>query len=798
MANDAGSFNRLLHQLPVQGRVLYLAAHPDDENTRLITYLAKEKGFETAYLSLTRGDGGQNLIGNETGEKLGLIRTQELAMARSIDGGKQFFTRAFDFGYSKSPEETFKFWNKDSLLADVVFIVRHFQPDIIILRFPTTGEGGHGHHTASAILGVEAFTAAANPNRFPEQLTNGLKPWQAKRIYWNVFNWQNASLDGKGYNKINVGGYDALTGFSNGEIAATSRTMHQSQGFGSSKSRGNQFEYLQLLDGTATNNPFEDMEVSFGKLTEPARKQIEKIHKQIVRQYKPEEPAVCLPLLAQMKTQLMQLKYNDASTQSLLSRVEALILMAIGWYAEATVTKPLVALKDSINVHLHCIARLSANPILKQIRYNHQVWAKNSNLETNVLTSFILPIFVENDKLDNPYWLAHARSPGFFQITDAQNLLIDANTAPQKLSVTLELDKILLNIDLPIQYKKVEPAGGELFKPLFAVPDFSITPKTDRVFFINKEPKTLQFEVRRHKKGALGVIRFEAKGFEFFPESISLESTNALDVWDIQVQAVPKEKEGLVNLQLKFDNKQLAYQLKEIQYKHIPQQYWQMPTKLVLQNLDVKIANKNLLYLPGAGDECADVLSQIGFNIKTISLEDLKEINIHLFPALLVGVRALNIADNPKQTMQALLDFTAKGGTVVLQYQTTSANMREVTNWPAGFNLSRLRVTEEEAKPTFLLPEHPILQTPNLINEADFEGWVQERGLYFLDKWADNAMPIISWHDEGEQPLAGSLVAANHGKGVFIYAGISWFRQLPAGVSGSIKLLINSLSYKQK
>lgn len=219
-----------LRKLNVLGSVLYIAAHPDDENTRLITWLANERLYRTGYLSLTRGDGGQNLIGNEQGIELGLIRTQELLAARRIDGGEQYFSRAYDFGFSKNPEETFTKWPKDSILADVVWMIRRFQPDVIITRFPTTGEGGHGHHTASAILANEAFTAAADPKRFPEQLRI-VKPWQAKRIMWNAFNFGGPVSDAPGQILTDVGGFNALLGKSYGEIAAESRSQHKSQGF---------------------------------------------------------------------------------------------------------------------------------------------------------------------------------------------------------------------------------------------------------------------------------------------------------------------------------------------------------------------------------------------------------------------------------------------------------------------------------------------------------------------------------------------------------------------------------------
>src|SRR5215510_11431605 len=268
-----------IRKLNVLGSVLYLAAHPDDENTRLIAYLSKDKLYRTGYLSLTRGDGGQNLIGDEQGIELGLIRTQELLAARRVDGGEQFFTRAFDSGYSKSPEETFTKWDKEKILSDVVWVIRKFQPDVIITRFPTTGEGGHGHHTASAILANEAFTAAADPNRFPEQL-KWVKPWKAKRIMWNSFNFGGTNLTSNDQFKFDVGGYNPLLGKSYGEIAAISRSNHKSQGFGASASRGEAFDYFKTTGGpTPVNDLMDDVDLTWKKVEggEAISKQIDKL-----------------------------------------------------------------------------------------------------------------------------------------------------------------------------------------------------------------------------------------------------------------------------------------------------------------------------------------------------------------------------------------------------------------------------------------------------------------------------------------------------------------------------------------
>ncbi|HSY62604.1 MAG TPA: PIG-L family deacetylase, partial [Cytophaga sp.] len=298
-----------LQKLNTVGSVLYIAAHPDDENTRLLPYLTYERKYRTAYLSLTRGDGGQNLIGKEQGEPLGLIRTQELLAARRIDGAEQFFTRANDFGFSKNPEETFNFWNKDSILADVVWVIRTFKPDVIITRFPTTGEGGHGHHTASAILAVEAFSAAADPARFPEQLKY-TTVWQAKSIFWNTFSFGTINTTSEDQIKINIGGYNPLLGRSYGELASENRSMHKSQGFGTAKTRGDNTEYFKQLGGDKVSTDiFENINSTWNRFaaTKPIGESISKI----ISKFDAQHPETIVPDLTALYKQIQVLDETD-------------------------------------------------------------------------------------------------------------------------------------------------------------------------------------------------------------------------------------------------------------------------------------------------------------------------------------------------------------------------------------------------------------------------------------------------------------------------------------------------------
>jgi LmbE family N-acetylglucosaminyl deacetylase len=307
----AGEILLGLQKLNTTGAVLYIAAHPDDENTRLLAWLANERKLRTGYLSLTRGDGGQNLIGKEQGEMLGLLRTQELLAARRTDGAEQFFTRANDFGFSKNPDETFSIWDRDSVLADVVWTIRKFRPDVIICRFPTTGEGGHGHHTGSAILASEAFEAAGDPKRFPHQLAY-VSTWQPKRLFWNTFNFGTTNTTSPDQLKVDAGVYNSLLGKSYGEIAAESRSFHKSQGFGTAKSRGEALEYFKQLKGDSVKSDlFEGIDQSWSRMPQAAK--IGRLTAAAVKSFRPLNPEASVPQLVTIYKTLSAINSDDAA-----------------------------------------------------------------------------------------------------------------------------------------------------------------------------------------------------------------------------------------------------------------------------------------------------------------------------------------------------------------------------------------------------------------------------------------------------------------------------------------------------
>ncbi|HEX2535425.1 MAG TPA: PIG-L family deacetylase, partial [Chitinophagaceae bacterium] len=483
-----------LRKLNTLGSILYVAAHPDDENTRLLTYFSKDKLYRTAYLSLTRGDGGQNLIGTEQGIELGLIRTQELLSARRIDGAEQFFTRAYDFGFSKNPQETFTKWDKEKVLSDVVWVIRKFQPDVIITRFPTTGEGGHGHHTASAILANEAFTAAADPKRFPEQL-QWVKPWQAKRILWNTFNFGGNNTQRPGQFTFDVGGYNPVLGKSYGEIAAESRSQHKSQGFGVARSRGEALEFFVTTGGTPpAQDLFENVDAGWSRVKGGAA--VAALLQQVTASFNFLKPQASVPALVNVHKAIAALEPGVWRDQK-LAETEALIAQCSGIFLEAATGIQDVVQGDSVRVNLTLNNRGGADIRLQRIQLEAFDTTIGTVLEANRNWVLGKTLAVPADKpLSQPYWLREKMDKGMF-VVGSQHQIGQPDVTP---SFTVRFDLLVQGVPFsltrPVQYKYTDPVKGEVLQPVFVVAPVSIYTGPDVLLFARDKKTTKEVELR--------------------------------------------------------------------------------------------------------------------------------------------------------------------------------------------------------------------------------------------------------------------------------------------------------------
>lgn len=791
-----------LKKLNTVGSALYIAAHPDDENTRLLTWLSKEKNVQTAYLSLTRGDGGQNLVGKEQGDALGLLRTHELMAARRIDGAEQFFTRAVDFGYSKNAEETFRIWNKDSILSDVVWTIRTFKPDVIICRFPTTGEGGHGHHTASAILALEAFEAAADPTRFPGQLTH-TQTWQAKRVYWNTFIPFGNNAPPAGSLKIDVGGYNSLLGKSYGEIAAESRSMHRSQGFGSVRSRGSQPEYLKWMKGDSVQQDlFEGIDLSWNRLSGTAS--LQAAIAACIAGFDVQTPEKSIPDLTTVYKALEAWPARDAYSAYWkiikLKETETLILQAAGLWMEAFTTDPAGIPGDRIQITVQTVNRSSAAVILQQITWpNHADTLLSMALKQNELAVLKHTETLSADlPSSNPYWLDEPRGEGIYTVRNQQQVNRPVNKQAAGITLHLLINGIMFKIERPLVYRFADPAKGEIYRPFEVLPPATVNLSEKAYVFPNGLAKKVQFTVRANKDISGMLEASVSPGWKImFDTSATRFSLKKGEEKLIEALVTPGKEstEGKLGASLRIGDRTYRSGIRRIEYDHIPYQFMLSEAAAKLSNMEFRTAGTRIGYIEGAGDEVSACLKQAGYDLTFLTDEMLETADLSVYDAIVTGVRAYNTNERLQTHYPRLMEYVKNGGNLVVQYNTNNRIGPLLARiGPYPFTITRNRVTDEHASVRFTDTNHPALSFPNRITEKDFEGWVQERGIYFADELDKNYQTLLSMNDPGEKPLEGSLIVAEYGKGNFVYTGLAFFRQLPAGNSGAYRLFANLLS----
>lgn len=788
-----------LNKLNVLGSVLYVAAHPDDENSRLIAYMAKDRLYRTGYLSMTRGDGGQNLIGDEQGVELGLIRTQEMLAARRVDGAEQFFTRAFDFGFSKSTQEALKTWNREKILSDVVWVIRKFQPDVIVTRFPEDSRAGHGHHSASAVLAHEAFAAAADPNRFPEQLKYGVKPWQARRLLWNIFNYGGDNAPGGDQMKIDVGGYNPILGKSYGEIAAASRTNHKSQGAALTPARGQSWEFFDQVAGeTAHSDPMENIQTTWSRVEGGAG--IQAMIDKLIREYSLANPEKSVPGLVNLYTAIGRLKEGYWKTQK-LKEVQQLIEMCSGLWLEASVHSGYIAQGDRLPVNFVINNRLNAKIAVDEIIINGYDTLYRQELQANRNYSFSYDLLVSADKpVTQPYWLAAEMSQGSYNVKD-QTLIGDPQSGPAyeaKFRLTIEGRDFVFT--RPVQYKYTDPVKGELYEPLTVLPP--VTGQFDPALTLFTDGEARNFEVQtksQTRQPVQAAVRITQA------DGIDIKQLGGANTPVVTYAATPAGKgveSGVVYSRLLLDRggrTDSAQQLKTISYDHIPRIDYFRPAVGKFVTADIKIAGKRIGYIEGAGDKLPQALQQMGYEVVLLREKDITPGSLRQYDAILTGIRAYDVHEWLLEKYDVLMEYVKEGGNLVVQYNRNSIGNTGTKIGPYPFAVSNSRVTDETAKIRFTQPDHAVLNFPNKITDRDFDGWIQERGIYFAGQLDPAYETVLSMKDPGESEQKGSLVIAGYGKGKFVYTGLVFFRELPAGVPGAYRLMANiiALNYKK-
>ncbi len=797
--NNSAAIKLKLRKLNFLGSVLYVAAHPDDENTRIIASMANGELAATAYLSMTRGDGGQNLIGPEIRDLLGVIRTQELLAARRVDGGQQFFTRAVDFGYSKSADETFSVWGKDSILHDVIKVYRKFQPDVIITRFPPDERAGHGHHTASAMLAIEAFTKAADPKIFPKQL-DALSVWQSKRLYTNTGRWWNSSIteDTPGVVAIDVGGFSPLLGGSYSEIAAVSRSQHKSQGFGSRGTRGRQLEFLEYQKGdSASRSVFEGINTTWSRIPNGAA--IGKKVDEIIKSFDEERPYTITPALLEVRKMIKSLSPSVWRDRK-LEEVEQLIQDCAGLYLEVTPDQYWVAPGEQVRLGFELLNRSPVKIQIDRISVNATKFDSTATivLQENIPVLFQTnKIIAANASYSGPYWLQHPHETGLFNVPD-RDLIGKAESDPAVM-VTFEvtIGGTSLTIRKPLVYKWTDPVKGEQSRPFEIVPPVIVNVKQDVLVFPSRDPRQVTMVVKSASRNPVsGTLKLDLPGgWRTEPTSIPVNLRTTGEEQSYTFTVFPSEEEITADLKavVQVGDKSHSKGVLVINYDHIPIQTLLHDATARIVRVNLNGVTGRIGYLKGAGDDVPAALRNMGFNVWEMSNEEVTYANLKDLKAVVLGIRAFNTNERLPFMMKDLLKYIEDGGTMVVQYNTAFGMQSELFS-PFPVHISRDRVSEEDAEVSIINGDHIALNKPNKITSKDFENWVQERGLYFPDKWDPAFTPLLSMHDSKDEPKEGGLIVAPYGKGYYVYTGLSFFRQLPEGVPGAYKLFANLVS----
>lgn len=783
--------------------VLYVGAHPDDENTRLLAWLSKERLCRTAYLSLTRGDGGQNLIGNEQGINLGLIRTQELLAARRVDGAEQFFSTAFDFGFSKTSDETFKIWGKEKILADVVWVIRKFQPDVIITRFPEDARAGHGHHQASAILAREAFAAAADPHRFPEQFAKGVKVWQAKRIMWNTFNFGGNNTTAENQLKIDVGTYNALLGKSYGEIAAESRSQHKSQGFGVPRSRGQAFEYFTPVAGdAAVNDILGGVDQSWARTGNAGvTEQVD----QIIRDFDMQHPEKSVAALSRLKNWLSAHINNSYLVVKKMDEVTELIRACAGLFAEAVASKQMAVSGDSLTVSFNLINR-SHLPFKKvSVLYGDTSFVLADSLPYDQVKSLQLKRIVKVSPMeDQPYWLREQMGDGSFTVKNQMEIGLPQNDN-NRVRMAVWYDTTAIAFTVPLQYKYTDPVKGEIYQPVIIVPPVLVK-VAPSVVLTNTIPRvnpqvSVDFETETARSTGKASIVFSSGVKKEITIAPRLNETQTLQ---LPLDSVLKSRKdssltATVILGNKAEDSSFGNYLRLINYDHIPTVHYLFQSKTKIVNDEIRVEGKRVGYIKGAGDNVPDALLAMGYEVVPLDENDITPQHLKGLDAIITGVRAYNTNEYLSAKYDVLMKYVEEGGNLIVQYNTSSqiGPVRAKMS-PYPFDISRNRITDEKATVNILQPANPVLNYPNKITQKDFEGWVQERSIYHASNWDSHFETVLSMHDPGEKDDEGSLIIAHYGKGNFVYTGLVFFRELPAGVPGAYRLMANLIALQHK
>jgi LmbE family N-acetylglucosaminyl deacetylase len=791
---SASDIREAMDRLATVGSILYIAAHPDDENTAFLASMVHGRNIRAGYLSITRGEGGQNLIGSEQGDLLGMIRTQELLAARSIDGGEQFFTRAIDFGYSKTAEETLRLWGKEEIVSDIVRVIRSYRPDVVVTRF-TPELGGHGNHTASAGLALEAVRSAGDASRFPDQLLT-LAPWSPKRLVWNAFRQGGGAAGGSGLTE-DLGAYDPVIGRSYTELAGEARTMHKSQGFGAAQNRASAVNSFQHVWGdSARLDLFEGIDLTWRRLTGGER--VQTLVDSLRVTFDDRDPSKSIDRLSEIRSAIAGLP-DDPWKRRKLAETEDLIIACAGLWIDALAPRAAIVALDSLSVTLTAVNRSAVPVRILSWSLNTPEIASEDTMQLEPLvqrTSTLSGRLPKTAVITQPYWLAAPHEAFRYVVPDPEMLGRAEGDPAFTATVDIKIGGMTIRRTVPVRHRRVDPVDGEVYRPAFVTTPAHVSFDHPVHVFTATAPRILTVNVAAVREITGAAVQLELPtGWIATPAVGSLDRMSAGErrSFAFEVRPSPAAKTGTARAIVDVEGGTIDIGIKEAVYDHIPHQVLHIPATTRLLSVPLKVKAGIVGYVMGAGDEVAEGLRRIGCRVEELTDEALSSGDLRFFDALVVGVRAYNTRPTLRALRNRLERYVRDGGTVVVQYQTTARGESDDFA-PVPLVIGRERVTEEDAPMRILEPHHRVMTHPNRIAEADFAGWIQERGLYYASTWDTVFVPILSANDSGEPPRNGGLIVARIGKGYFVYTGLSLFRQIPAGVPGAYRLLANLVS----